>query len=100
MKDSFRSSMMSKLGALLARNAMKKFKQRFDADAYGGAQLLGLNGTVVKAHGSSSEFAFMNAIRVAMEFAQHKINETIASEVSTANEKIAKLKAAEPPTET
>jgi glycerol-3-phosphate acyltransferase PlsX len=99
LKDSFQSSAMSKLGALLASGAIGKIKQRFDADAYGGAQLLGLNGTVVKAHGSSSEFAIMNAIRVAAEFAQHKINETIASEVSAANEQIAKLKVADSPAE-
>lgn len=99
LNESFRSSLMSIIGATLATGAIRKIKQRFDADAYGGAQLLGLNGTVVKAHGSSSEYAFMNAIRVAGEFAQHKINVTIASEVSAANEKIARLKAADSPSE-
>jgi fatty acid/phospholipid biosynthesis enzyme len=58
-----------------------------------------LNGTVVKAHGSSSEFAIMNAIRVAAEFAKHKINETIVNEVSAANATIANLKAASSPSE-
>ena len=42
----------------------------------------------------------MNAIRVAAEFAEHKINETIATEVSAANEAIANLKAANSPSET
>ena len=99
LSESFRSTPMNKLGAWLATNATNKIKQRFDADAYGGAQLLGLNGTVVKAHGSSSEFAIMNAIRVAAEFAKHKINETIANEVSAANATIANLKSASSPSE-
>ena len=50
-----------------------------DPDAYGGAPLLGLNGTVIKAHGSARERAIMNAIRVATETIQIKINETIVA---------------------
>ncbi len=77
-----------KAGAVLAQGALKSIKRRMDPEAYGGAPLLGLNGTVIKAHGSAREKAIMNAIRVAGETIQHKINDTIAREVAQANERI------------
>ncbi len=91
LKDAFMSSFMSMLGAKLASGAISRIRERFDADSYGGAPLLGLNGNVIKAHGSSGEFAIKNAIRVAAESARHKINETIAREVAAANEIAEKL---------
>jgi len=79
---------MRKAGAMLAQGAFKSIKRRMDPEAYGGAPLLGLNGTVIKAHGSAREKAIMNAIRVAGETIQHKINDTIAREVAQANERL------------
>lgn len=64
-------------------------KRRFDPDTYGGAPLLGLNGTVIKAHGSARERAIMNAIRVATETIQHQINQQIRDEVGRANLRLA-----------
>jgi glycerol-3-phosphate acyltransferase PlsX len=81
-------------GAMLAQGALKSIKRRMDPEAYGGAPLLGLNGTVIKAHGSAREKAIMNAIRVAGETIQHKINDTIAREVAQANERLGLNKAA------
>jgi glycerol-3-phosphate acyltransferase PlsX len=79
---------LRKAGAMLAQGALKSIKRRMEPDAYGGAPLLGLNGTVIKAHGSAREKAIMNAIRVAAETIQHKINDTIAREVARANERL------------
>ena len=79
---------LRKLGAVLAQGALRGIKRRMDPEAYGGAPLLGLNGLVIKAHGSARERAFMNAIRVATETIQHKINESIVREVSQANERL------------
>jgi glycerol-3-phosphate acyltransferase PlsX len=73
------------LGAVLARNALRGLKRRFDPDAYGGAPLLGLNGTVMKAHGSASDQAIRNAIRISTEAVQHHINQMIQKEVARAN---------------
>lgn len=72
-------------GAMLASGALKAIKARIDPDAYGGAPLLGLNGNVIKAHGSAREVAIMNAIRVAGESVEHKIHEAIQQEVAAAN---------------
>src|SRR6185369_8143271 len=83
------------LGALLARNALRTVKRRMDPDAYGGAPLLGLNGNVMKAHGSASERAIMNAIRVSTEAVQHRINQIICDEIAAANLRLDTLKATE-----
>ena len=78
-----------KLGALLARDAFRTIARRMDPDAYGGAPLLGLNASVMKAHGSSRERAVMNAIRVTTETIEHHINQLIGCEVAQANERLA-----------
>ena len=82
------------LGAILAKNALRAIKRRMDPDAYGGAPLLGLNGNVMKAHGSASERAIMNAIRVSTEAVQHQINQVIRQEIERANDRLAASKVA------
>jgi len=79
---------LRKFGATLARRGFKNIKRRMDPEAYGGAPLLGLNGTVIKAHGSASAKAIMNAIRVATESIQHHICESITREIAQAHERV------------
>jgi glycerol-3-phosphate acyltransferase PlsX len=88
LKRELTATPLRKAGAALVQGALKNLKRRMDPEAYGGAPLLGLNGTVIKAHGSARERAIMNAIRVAGETIQHKINDTIAREVARANERL------------
>ena len=73
-----------RLGALLAKNAFRDIKHRLDADNYGGAPLLGLNGTVIKVHASAREQAFMNAIRVAAGSVGQNLNHAITRELAQA----------------
>jgi phosphate acyltransferase len=54
-----------KLGGLLIQPAARRMRERLDPDTYGGAYLLGLRGLAVIAHGSSSEKAITNAVRLA-----------------------------------
>lgn len=70
------------LGALLAKGAFKSIKQRVDPEMHGGAPLLGLNGNVIIAHGSSRERAIMNAIGQAVRSVQQRINQHITEEVA------------------
>jgi glycerol-3-phosphate acyltransferase PlsX len=77
------------LGAYLAQNALRAIKRRMDPEAYGGAPLLGLNGTVMKAHGSAREKSIMNAIRITTEALQNRINQTIADEIRLAAGRLA-----------
>lgn len=53
VKEGLMSSLRSKIGALLIKPALKQTLKSFDASQYGGAPLLGLNGLVVKTHGSA-----------------------------------------------
>ena len=53
LKDSLRSSRRARAGALMMRPALRSLKNRMDYKSHGGAPLLGVNGAVVKAHGSS-----------------------------------------------
>ena len=81
LKESLTATVTRKLGALLARNAFREFKRRVDYSEYGGAPLLGLRGICIICHGSSTPKAIRNAIRLAKEFAEGKINDRIASEL-------------------
>ena len=59
---------------LAGQNAFRAIKRRMDPEAYGGAPLLGLNGTVIKAHGSARERAIANAIGIMARNLQHHVN--------------------------
>lgn len=65
LKDEIQKTFAGKLGYLFMRKNLSNFKQRFSADEIGGAAIFGVDGVVIKAHGSSSAYAFKNAIRQA-----------------------------------
>ncbi|PLX88303.1 MAG: phosphate acyltransferase PlsX [Desulfuromonas sp.] len=77
LKEEIGSRFFSKLGYLLAKPAFSAFKKRVDPAEYGGAPLLGLDGTGVICHGSSTPVAISIAIRQAEEFARIKIEEKL-----------------------
>jgi glycerol-3-phosphate acyltransferase PlsX len=81
LKTSLKASLARQLGAYLAQGAFNEFKKRVDYSESGGAPLLGLNGICVICHGRSNVKAIKNAIRVANEFAEGRINERIATEL-------------------
>lgn len=71
-------------GAMMAYGALQEVRALGDAAEYGGAPFLGVNGIVIKAHGSSSPRAIQNAIRVAHEFLYLNINAEIVKRVAAA----------------
>lgn len=77
IKEGLMSSFQSKMGALLIKPALKKTLKQFDVSEQGGAPLLGLNGLVVKAHGSSGSLEIKQAIKQCIQFGEEKINEKI-----------------------
>lgn len=85
LKEAFRHSLISRLGYLIALPAFRRFRTKVDHRRYNGAMLLGLNGVVVKSHGSADAFAFANAIRVAVDLATKKVNERIGREIGLLN---------------
>jgi len=77
VKEGLMSTLRSKIGALLIKSALKKTLKQFDTSEQGGAPLLGLNGLVVKAHGSSGSLEIKQAIKQCLQFGEEKINEKI-----------------------
>ena len=77
LKESLKSTISSQVGFLLSRRAFEDFKKRLDYAEYGGAPLLGLKGVCIVGHGSSNSTAMKNAIRVAAQFAETRINDKI-----------------------
>ena len=77
MKEDLMGSTVTKIGALLAKPGFRKFKKRLDYNAQGGAPLLGVDGAVVKAHGSSGDEAIKNAIRQARTMLEGKVVDKI-----------------------
>jgi glycerol-3-phosphate acyltransferase PlsX len=77
------------IGAYLAKEAFRTIRRRMDPEVYGGAPLLGFNGTVFKAHASAREKAIASALRVATEALQHQVSQIIVSEIARANEQLA-----------
>ena len=77
VKQGMMTSLRSKIGALLVKPALKETLKSFDASEHGGAPLLGLNGLVVKIHGSSKAKEVSNSIIQCVTFKEQNINEKI-----------------------
>jgi glycerol-3-phosphate acyltransferase PlsX len=88
VKEEISKNPKRQLGALLVQNALYTIKRRIDPDRRGGAPLLGLNGTIIKAHGSAGAVAITNAIGECTKALQHRLNEMIESEIGKANAQI------------
>jgi phosphate acyltransferase len=82
LRASLKATITRKIGSLLASAAFKEFKKRVDYSEYGGAPLLGVKGICIVTHGRSNANAIKNAIRVAAEFAEGRINEKIEAELA------------------
>lgn len=81
IKAGMMSSLRSKIGALLVKPALKQTLKDFSTEAYGGAPLLGLNGLVVKTHGSSKSVEIKNSILQCIAFKEQKINQKIKEQM-------------------
>lgn len=86
LKHELQKSPVRMGGAWLARGAFKAIKKKTNYEEYGGSPLLGVNGICIVAHGSSSDFAVKNAIRVAAESISHQINPHIVEEIKRYHE--------------
>ena len=83
IKEGMMSTLRSKIGALLVKPALKATLKEFDASEYGGAPLLGLNGLVVKTHGSAKAKEVSNTLIQCVTFKDQKINEKIKECIQT-----------------
>ena len=83
VKKELNSSVLAKTGALLAKSALTRVKDGLNPSEHNGAPLLGLNGIVVKSHGSADAYAFRCAIDVAIREVEANL---IERTVQTMNE--------------
>ncbi|MFZ0707080.1 MAG: hypothetical protein WAM71_15855, partial [Candidatus Korobacteraceae bacterium] len=88
LKQSLQATITRQVGFLLSRQAFVDFKKRLDYSEYGGAPLLGIKGVCIVSHGSSNANAIKNAIRVAAEFADRKLNRVIEERIGAAGRQL------------
>ena len=88
MREEFTRNARTKLVGLMARSVLHALAKRMDPRRYNGASLLGLQGTVVKSHGSADALAFANAIKVAVHEVERSVPASISALVAAAPESL------------
>ena len=87
MSKMFKKNALSKLAALFVMKDIKAFKKLLDYREIGGTQFLGIRKPVIKAHGSSDERAFRNAVRQAMEAAKSDFSAELEQSLQALSDK-------------
>ncbi|MGI6496430.1 MAG: phosphate acyltransferase PlsX [Kiritimatiellia bacterium] len=82
IKDEITANPLRKTGALILKGAFKSLKARMDPDMYGGAPLLGVDGTVIITHGSASRKTIFHTIRVTRDLVKSKMVQRIADHIA------------------
>lgn len=82
IKEGFTSSILAKIGYVLASQSLGSAIKKIDPRMHNGAMLIGLNGVAVKSHGSTDAIGFANAILVASNLVRNKINERIIEDIN------------------
>jgi glycerol-3-phosphate acyltransferase PlsX len=88
LKQEFMKNPVRMLGAVLSRGVFTALKKRLNPETYGAASLLGLNGVVLKSHGSSTHRAIRSAMKVATSIAGQEATRICREKINLANEKM------------
>ncbi|HEV7659392.1 MAG: phosphate acyltransferase [Sphingomonadales bacterium] len=94
LKRAFSSSARSKIGFLISRPATELLRHHLDPNNHNGAVFLGLNGLVVKSHGSATDKGVANAIRVAARMVREDLTRKITEDLANVSAQTAQLAAA------
>jgi glycerol-3-phosphate acyltransferase PlsX len=86
MREAFSVTFLSKITALMSINSLKRLRRRMDTRRVNGGVFLGLNGTVVKSHGSADATGVAAAVRLAYQLAASNFIDDLARQVASANE--------------
>ena len=86
LKNAFTSSLRSKIGFLVSRPATELLKHHLDPNNHNGAVFLGLNGVVVKSHGSANAAGVANAVAVAARLLEDQLIQRIAGDMTSLDE--------------
>ena len=84
LREAFNQSFWSKIGALFAYTSLSRLRQRIDPRRVNGGVFLGLNGTIIKSHGSADSTGVSAAIKLAFVLAQLGFAEKVAARVASA----------------
>ncbi|PYR05530.1 MAG: phosphate acyltransferase PlsX [Acidobacteria bacterium] len=84
LSDELSSTITMRVGSLLTRRALRRFKRRVDYSEYGGAPLLGLAGVTIVGHGRSSAKAVRNAVALGYRFASQRFIERVEQNIAEA----------------
>lgn len=84
LKEAFKFSPLSRIAALLALTSMRRLQKRIDPRRVNGGVFLGLNGTVVKSHGSADATGVAAAVKLAFQLAQQDLTNKIKARVASA----------------
>ncbi len=84
LRAAFKRTLMSRLGALFAYSSMRQLREKIDPRRANGGVFLGLNGTVIKSHGSADATGVSAAIKLAFTLAQLGFADKIAARVASA----------------
>jgi phosphate acyltransferase len=81
LKKYLTANLISKIGALIAKPALERFRAHFDPRRYNGAMLVGLNGICVKSHGGTDALGFAHAIEIGVKLVQRDFNAVIKEDL-------------------
>ena len=82
LKEAMKSSIFSKIGALISINSLKKFKKKLDPRLYNGAILLGLDSPVIKSHGGTDYIGFANSLSVCEKIIKNNLIDKIKKSIN------------------
>lgn len=82
LRTAFTSSLRSKIGFLVSRPATELLRHHLDPNNHNGAVFLGLNGVVVKSHGSATASGVANAVAVAASLLEHRLTDRITADMA------------------
>ena len=88
LRQALDQSFLSKVGALLAKPALRYVKNKLDPSKYNGAPFLGLKGIAVKSHGGTDTSGFYNAVTVAADMIRKNINQNISAMILEFSQKL------------
>jgi len=86
LREEFSSRLMAKIGYLLVKPALAALKKKIDYAEYGGAPLLGIQGTGMICHGSSNPKAIMNAVKMAYDYEARQVNSKLVERLAEIND--------------
>ncbi len=82
LKEVMMKNTLNKLAALVLKPSLRQVNKKMDYTEVGGAPLLGINGGIIKAHGSSNAIAIKNAIKQGILFVENRVLESIRGAIT------------------